>query len=135
MPQINRLFAAMATLAILAIISMFAFGYFTNTLEGHFSFSLQSLSVKSLLAVALMMIAFFGRPSSQIRRVVYGTVATIVLGVGAYGAFTSSLLFGDALVLIVGTIIAAIEATADIPVPKSTQSLGSIAVSSNLQQP
>lgn len=135
MLQINRIIAAIVTLAIMAIILTFAYGYYITVLEAYFSFSVQSLMVLSALAVGLLMIVFFGRPPSHVRRVVYGVVATIALGFGAYGAFIGSLLLGDALILILGTIITAVEATEDSEAAlQPARPARSFATKSKLQQ-
>lgn len=111
MPQLNRFIAAILTLAIITVVIAFAFGRYTTVLDTLFSFSLQSLAVKSALAMGLLIIAFFGRPRTQFHRTLLGIIVTITAGFSAYGAFTGTLLFGDALLLIIGTLITATEAT------------------------
>lgn len=109
----NRLIAALITLVIAAIITTFAYGYYMALLEQYFSFSLGSLIVKLILALGLLIIVFFGRPRSSTHRVFFGAVATLAICFGAYGAFTGTLLLGDALIILAGSIVTVVEAVED----------------------
>ena len=109
MQEYNRYVAVATTFLITMVVMLFAFGYYTAALQEAFSFSWLSLIVKFFIAVGSLIIIFFGRPRSRFHRIFLGVVATTALCFGAYGAFTSSLLFGDALIFIVGTIAIVVE--------------------------
>lgn len=109
MQEYNRFIAVATTFLIAMVVMLFAFGYYTGPLQEVFSFSSSSLIVKFFIAVGALIIVFFGRPRSRFHRIFLGIVASAALCFGAYGAFTSSLLLGDALIFIVGTMAIMVE--------------------------
>ena len=110
MQLLNRFVAAFVTLLLLAVVISFGLGHYMTELERLFSFSGLSLIVQFLVAIALLIIVFFGRPRSSLHRAYFGSVATLAICFGAYGAFTGTLLLGEALIVIIGAIITVAEA-------------------------
>lgn len=111
MVRANRLAATLTTTAILASTLIFAYGYYLNDLEKLFSYDLLSMIFKFVLGVAMIIIVFFARPRWIGHRILLGVIATAAMGFAGFGAFTNTLLTGDALIYAFGAMIAAFEAT------------------------
>ncbi len=107
----NRLVASAIALVIISTTLTFAYGISTETLDKVFSFGLVDQIAKFLLTVGMLIIAFFPRPRSKFHRFVIGSIATLVIGFATYGALASTLQLGDAILLTIGALIAAMETT------------------------
>jgi hypothetical protein len=105
--ETSRFLAAITLLALIltTIIALLPIAPATNA----FAVGPIDCSVKLLLAAALGLITFIGRPRLMVVRRSLGSIAALTLLFAAIGAYTSQLGLGDAVLLFFGALISTLE--------------------------
>lgn len=111
-PAVGRVIQVVAALTAIAItlpVIMYAYGYSMTQLEQYFSFGAGDVAAKTLLGVAMIIMIFFARPRSGYLRAFLAIASSIVLIYAVQNAVTQSLMLGDTLTYLVGTLIGITE--------------------------
>lgn len=117
----SRIIALIIALSVITTTSMFAYGIYTETLEQYVSFDIAAQIAKFTLTLGMLIIAFFARPRSAINRIILGSISTLVIGSATVHALTGTLLTGDAIIMVVGVLVAAFESVeATLPQHRNT---------------
>ena len=100
---------AFITFIALVVSSLLVIHPTETTLDSLFSLSLTDAGIKLLLAIALLIIIFVGRPRLEPLRRTLGALAATTLIYATLAAYSSQLAMGDMAILFFGALIATVE--------------------------
>lgn len=117
--RIIQFIAILTAISLIIPTTLFMHGQILPFLETVFNFDTAGIITKILLACSMILLALFHRPRSVYLRFVIGLFASAALIYANYGAFTNTLVPGDALLYFIGCLLALAE-TAEAKLPHRT---------------